>query len=399
MIDSAGDTLEELENSARRTSEASELIKLEAKARELHLFVLDSAVKEPYLQTSQSIRIINLIGTLIRKRAEWQVASEYFLTASRQFPNVFLPMAYEGALTAIDSGNYKTGQNTLLELAPKLADLGARQLRGIWRAAPLVGLHDLALQSFYLSLEKGIKPGSQGVEARLKRAIANASDKTLQNIGAISIGENCLPWQLGQRWGLRSFNTMFDQESPFNLAQTGTNGVARLLRDGLNRLIDPSLLTTAPQEIGSPRPLNITYNFNFNHEAGDRFTANSYQGLVERYSKRISDFQRFAKCRPAVYVHYTEGQGNLAELVNALKCFVEGPLRIIIFDAWTGERSEVPNDEIVRHHRICPPTCDYKWFRPDDYDSEVGFEFEAQIVSLIIGTMHELQSDSSLGHR
>jgi hypothetical protein len=392
MIDYAGNMLEELEDSARRTSEASELMKLEAKARELHLSVLDAAIKEPYLHASRSIRIIHLIGTLIRKRAEWQVASEYFLIASRQFPEVSLPMAYEGALTAIDAGSYKTGQDTLLDLAPKLDTLGARQLRGIWRAASLVGLHDLALQAFYLSLEKGIAPGSQGVETRLKSAIANATDETLQAIGAISIGENCLPWQLCQRWGLRSSSTMFDQESPFNLAQTGTNDVARLLRDGLGRLIDTSLLTTVPQKLGSPRPVNVTYNFNFNHEAGARFTANSYQGLVERYSKRVSDFQRFAKCKPAVYVHYTEGPGDLTELVNALKCFVEGPLRIIIFDSWTGERSEVPTDEIVRYHRVSPPTCDYKWFRPDDYDSEVGFEFEARIASLIIGTMHDLKN-------
>lgn len=381
--------IDHLEHLARSLSSATPLSQLESNVRRLYLDELQREINKPDMKTTQVVRFINLIGTLIRKRAEWQAASEYFLTAAEQFPEAFLQLAYDGALTAIDSGNYHIGQNTLLRLAPRLKELGPRQLRGIWRAAPLVGLHSLAIEAFHLSLDRGIEPGSSGVEKRLEQAQIYAQHLVVQNVNLLSLGENCLPWQLGQRWGLRSATTMLNLQGPFNLAQTGTNGVTRLLRDGLEGLVDSRLLTTVPQAIGAPRPVNATYNFNFNHEAGPTFTSDDYKGLKSRYLKRIADFKRAARTKPSVYLHYTEGFGDLNQLYEAVEQFTNSRFHIIIFDAWGGTRDKIQKSKNMSYYKTALPRPDYLWFRPDDYDSLEGCEFEARIASLIFECMRE----------
>jgi hypothetical protein len=372
--------LEELEQILTKTSSVSDLIQLE------------NAVRAVYQRAPDSARVVSLIGAIIRKRLEWQAASDFFLTMASKFPGA-LSLQYDGALTAIDAGNYKSGMEAIVALSSHLKSLGPRQLRGLWRAAPLVGLYHIALDAFFLALEKGMTPGSSGVEQRLKIAASNAADPVVESVGAISIGENCLPWQLCQRWGLRSSETMLDQESPFNLAQTMTDNVAQLFRDGLNPLIDTNLMSTGVDgNNGSLYPVNRTYNFDFNHERGPGFISDNYQRVIERYTDRISKIRDNAVKRPSVFVHFTERDGDLNGLVEAIKSFVKTDFRIVILDSWSGNRPKMrTSDNVVRYLKVNLPASDYRWFIPDHYDSAEGFQFEQRISGFIFDAMSELK--------
>jgi hypothetical protein len=356
---------------------------------------LESEVRDVYRQARDSMRAVSLIGTIIRKRLEWQAASDFFLSMAKQFPEV-LSLQYDGALTAIDAGNYRSGQEVIGTISSRIESLGGRQLRGIWRAAPLVGLHDVAVRAFLLACERGIEPGSSRVEHRLKTAAANASSPAVRSVGAISIGENCLPWQLCQRWGLRSDDTMFDQESPFNLAQTTTNGVSQLFRDGLECLIDAALLSTATDTNGSLRPVNKTYYFDFNHERGPKFIENRYRLVVDRYKDRISKIRNFVENRPAVYVHFTERDGDLPSLVNSVKSFAKSNYRIVLLDSWHGKRPSMLSSEVVRYRRVSFPRPEYRWFTPDHYDSTEGVAFEQDIAEFVHDAMLDLAKSTAV---
>lgn len=372
---------EALERALAQTIMVDDLTTLEQRAHQL------------YQEAPHAPRIASLIGAIIRRRLEWQAASDHFLSMAQVFPEI-LSFQYDAALTAIDAGNYKRGQEIILGLSNELEALAPRQLRGIWRAAPLVGLYDIALRAFYLANTKDSTLGQPWVEERLTLASRNASNSALQSVNVISIGENCLPWQLTQRWGLRSAKTMFEQESPFNLAQTTTDDIAHLLRNGMDQLIDVSLMSTFIDKNGSCFPKNKTYHFDFNHERGPQFIENCYIQTRLRYADRIKQMRKIAATQPAIYVHFTERSGDLEHLVDAVRAFAQSDCTIVIFDSWLGCRKLIPEADHVRYKHVAMPNAGYRWFTPDHYDSIDGLNFERNIMQVIREEMIKLASRS-----
>ena len=105
--------------------------------------------------------------------------------------------------------------------------------------------------------------------------------------------------------GARSTETMFSQESPFNLAQTTTDDVAASLEDGLERLILRTYISKLTNSDGIPRPVNAKYHFDFNHEQGS-YVENDYHELITKYLELVNNLKRVQSDGPCVYVHYTE---------------------------------------------------------------------------------------------
>ena len=358
------------------------------------LFDMEMAAHDVERAHGVTARSSALIGAILKRRMDWEAASLHLLSRAADFPE-HLDLLYEAALTAIDAGTYRRGQQALLQLMPELGRLTERQLRGLWRAAPLLGLHEVAISAFRLACERGNPHCTPEIERRLVTAQANAANQSLRRTGIISLGENCLPWHLGQRWGLRAHDTMFVQESPFNLAQTVTDGVSGLLEDGIDQLIEPARLSLSGMEHGgTPRPLNNHYRFDFNHERGGLFTDDKFAGLVTRYSERIKNLRRYLYSEPCLFLHYTEREGDLNHLAHAVAAACAHPhWRLVIFDVWEGERPRVKQDRRVRYNRRAMPFADYRWFQPDHWDHDNGLAFERELQGIVLHTASELASE------
>jgi len=203
--------------------------------------------------------------------------------------------------------------------------------------------------------------------------------------------DGSLPWHLGQRWGLRAPAAMLAQESPFNLAQTTTDSVAALLEDGLDRLISPDLLSLATASDGTSRPLNLSYQFDFNHERGALFTGDGYAGLIARYARRLSSFGRWLAGAPCVLLHYTERNGDLGRLARAVAAASpHGNYILVILDVWSGPRATLLEHPRVRHIRMDLPWPDYQWFRPDHWDDQRGIAFERSLQRAVLAAASQL---------
>ncbi len=376
-------SIDALQEKLRHTYQYDGLIALESEAREL----ADLHPTEP--------SILALIGAILRQRLEWDVASEHYASSSSKFPDD-MGLRYEAALTGIDAGSYRRGLAVLTELAQRLNVLNGRQLRGFWRAAPMVGLYKESLDAFHRSVAENIQPSLPEIAERLELAAKNATSEAVQAIGMLSIGENCMPWSLGQRWGLRPPDRFLEQESPFNLAQTVTDTTATLLEDGLYPLIALPHLSSGTSENGVSRPLNNHYRFDFNHEWGSKFIRNNYSELLDRYALRINNLRRYLVSQPAVYVHYTERDGDLQRLAMAVRQAVQHDrYRLIIFDVWDGDRTGVKDMDRVEYHRIQLPRPDYIWYRPDDLDTAEGISFERSMQEIVKAAMMTLNSEIS----
>jgi tetratricopeptide (TPR) repeat protein len=376
--------LQTLQTALDRTASFDSLVDLERSAR-------DAQRDFP-----ESPRFVALIGAILRKRFEWEASSTYLLEMAAKFPNA-LELQYRGALTAIDAGNYRRAQAAVASLASKIDLLDGQQLRGIWRAAPLVGLHDIALDAFARARANGAAACTSAIANRLAAAQGNAASPAVNSVNVISIGENCLPWSLAQRWGLRSSETMFSQESPFNLAQTTTNDVAALLEDGVDRLVERTFISELINPDGVPRPQNAKYHFDFNHEQGKFYVNNCFDELISVYSVRIDNLKRILSAGPCVYVHYTERGGDLDRLVRSvrMRCH-DGRSKIIIFDSWEGNRQLSSGLGDVVYHKVTLPGLDYAWFRPDDFDSDDGIAFERTIQGVILREVVALYENSAV---
>ncbi len=363
--------LSDIRKSLDETVDYDGLVSLEQEAR-----ILDD-------QMPSSVDCAMLIGEIIRKRLDWEDASDYFYNKSHLFENRS-DFLYNAALTAIDAGNYLRGRQIILQLAEYMTKLSGRMLRGMWRAAPLVGLHEEALSAYKQAMANGFEGCCAHVESRLMNAVLNASMPALQSIGIVSLGENCLPWQLVNRWGLRPKNKLFIQESPFNLAQTTTNDVAELLRVGLDRLIDTEALSTNKDVNGTIRPLNTTYHFDFNHERGQRFITDNYAGLRARYASRIHNLNRYLQSEPCIYLHYTERNGDILGFVDAIvNATMHTNYVIVVFDAWDGRDGFTIAQGNTIYQKIKLPWTGYTWYQPDHWDSELGTNFEFQLQAVL----------------
>jgi len=173
------DNLAGLQATLDRTHDYAGLLLLEGEAR-----TLERAL-------AHSPRLAALIGAILRRRLEWEAASIYLMERSTDFLDN-LELRYDAALTAIDAGTYDRGQLVIQGLGPHLDALDDRQLCGLWRAAPLVGLHDIALAAFQKARDRGVGFCTTEIEGRLATARDNVVSPILDEVGVVSLGENCL---------------------------------------------------------------------------------------------------------------------------------------------------------------------------------------------------------------
>lgn len=355
--------------------------RLQAAATVEEMDLVAAAVGAIEAAEGPSVASRELVGLVLKKKSEWEAAAIHFGAAVSQFPEA-LELVYQAALSSVDAGAIVRAQNYFFILHNRLDRLTDQQLRGCWRAAPGVGLHDLAADAFDTAARRGSELCTELTRVRLETALETSRSALVAKVACVSIGENCLPWQIGNRWGFRTKDGAVAQDSPFNLAQTSTQGVADLLRAGLDPLMASERLVYRPSNAGRPMPLNPAFRFCFNHEIGDFFVERDYAELKRRYLPKIEKLAAHLRDRPAVFVHYVETRSALAPLVEAFEGAVGHPhRRLVIVDVGGGDG--LAGGEGVHYLRLELPRPDYVWWQPAHWDSVEGDAFERQIAGEI----------------
>ena len=320
-----------------------------------------------------------LMGAILQKRGEWSEASRFLLSAAERLgPDPAL--LYEAALNAIDAGEYEAGAPQLTRLL-QLPSLTLRELRGVWRAASLLGMHELARTAYSRAVVMDATVAVPALAQRMSDACDNqAWGRGHGGLRVVSLGENCLPFMVMNRWGLQPHPVSPDADCIFNLAQSSSDGCTLVVSEEAGRLVDEAVLQSHVDANGSPMPHHPAYNFLFNHEQGTGWAQNGFERLKGRYGPRIETFKRHLDGGPRLLFHFTETpQGDLDRLVDAVAGVNRNDLyRLVIVD--TCERTPPSPHPTATYVHVPKPSPDYIWFKPDHLESEAGLAFERAIV-------------------
>jgi len=332
-----------------------------------------------------------LRGATYQKRCEWTLASDFLLAAITEFPGR-TDIIYEAALNSVDAVYYPRADELLQMLSRNVANHPERIQRGMWRACALIGRHDIALGAFEAASAAKSAFAEPQLAFRLQTALTIQAAVRQCGMRSISIGENCLPWMVLNRWGLRADPTSSGADSIFNLAQTSTDGSVGVLADAGVSLTASEKLDIIKNPQGVPRPINRPNQFDFNHEQGRLWISDDYAELNKRYAARIDNFQTYLDGSARLFVHYTESGSSFARLTDALAAINRDVnYRLLILDAGEASQADtLPGDGRTDYVHVPRPSSDYIWFRPDSLDSPEGVEFEWRIAKATLRSFEML---------
>lgn len=334
------------------------------------------------LKNGKSIRSEDLKGHVLNRRGEWFDAYQSLNEALKIYPDN-IDLCYWAALNAIDAGSYDIASNLLDRLEDRLDDVPERLLRGIWRGAGVVGNIRLANKAFDNARFRGSELALDAVGYRIQSALRAQSNRLAP---IISIGENCQPWMLPNRWGLRRSCDINYQSSMFNLGQSSCYGAAKILENMGDGMVSIDNLEIRQASGGAPRPFNVKYDYDFNHELGHYWISNDYENLRNRYLHRIKNFHSHLSGDKRVFFFYSDRNGDLNEVVEAvIKINKDRNFSIVIIDLFEDDRqSQLRYYDCVSYARLRFPRKDYIWWKPDHHDSDIGVYFEESIRNQLI---------------
>jgi hypothetical protein len=318
---------------------------------------------------------------MLRRRGEWHAAALWLDMKSSDFSKD-VDIWYEAALNYIDAGYYLKGIEFLDKIRPYIPEISEGHLRGMWRASAIAGGHVLSQEAFDEATRRASPYATDHVRSRILSAV-EMSNK--QDFRLISIGENCLPWMLGNRWGLRNQPYNSEYQWIFNLGQTSTNFCADIIAKRGVGFLDNNNIHSIYNPSGAPYPENVAFGYGFNHELGEEWIEDNFRKLHEKYKPMIENTSLFSKGSKRIFFHYTENSGDFGALIKSLDSFNQDKnFRLVIVDVSNNNSTDFIHEKNVFYLNIKIPRENYLWFKPDDYDSEEGVNFELQIRDFLI---------------
>jgi hypothetical protein len=210
-----------------------------------------------------------------------------------------------------------------------------------------------------------------------------------KNIQFVSLGVDCLPWHMVNRWGFRPLVSDERQQLPMNLAIQTAQSCEAMFADDFAAFCDADQYTTIRSPYGFEVGFHRGYRFAFNHEVGKYWLANGCENLVKRYQQRVANFHSFGLAGPRIYVLRLRWKINLTEVERRLADFsVDDDYRLLVLDVRrTGDELR-PERRSTIVRRIELPDDNHVWY--DDFDTEQGVRFELAIHDAIVDCVHQL---------
>ncbi len=234
----------------------------------------------------------------------------------------------------------------------------------------------------------------------LQTAIAVENQKLAHRAGyrVVSLGQNCLPYQLLGRWGLvtvpGTLGATPAKLTPFDLGGFTADHAANSIATGFRFLEERGDYSVVAAwgggEMLSHRPTGI----GFFHERGpwwigerERFFGR-IRGLVAGWDDVLATERR-------IFVFCLCGAGDPAKLVHAVIEYLLGPDDFLVVLDVLGEPHAVPSHERVLY-RHCPYPRDYDWTDFGQQLSSRGLRFELAAIEPVTALMKQLSPRSEV---
>lgn len=224
-----------------------------------------------------------------------------------------------------------------------------------------------------------------GAEALLIRREARLEHPPLQDTDLVSLGRNCLPWTLPNRWGLRRSEQVLTLDCPFNLAMHSFDATLQAISSDFDGYADPRNMTQVETQNGHFIAYNRRYRALWNHEKNGYWLDNEFANLRHHLEQRVDNFRAAMQSgRKLAFVMATdefdpdEVQDRARELHGVLReRSTASDLILLCFSHDPEAQAGITEAGASVFHIARPmPAHGYIWHNEVDYSSPAGIAFE-----------------------
>jgi len=225
---------------------------------------------------------------------------------------------------------------------------------------------------------------------RLSSALGNQERYSSSPVRIIALGQDCLPNNLAQRWGLGTLCV----DGPFGAGVFRGDGVATAIEDDFAAFSDRASFTLNNSASGIPSAMLLRYKTIFNHETGEAWIDGDLTRLRDFYARRIANFRHAMREEKLLLICSRISISHVDRLWNALK--TTSPMSrksLIIFDFLNDASldDEIHDDGVRVVKTAYPQTAkEYIWHVAPSYNSEAGVAFEKSLVGPILEEIERL---------
>jgi hypothetical protein len=237
-------------------------------------------------------------------------------------------------------------------------------------------------------------PESLRQNFRKRAALANRNSAWLRQcargVRILSLGQNCLPWMLPNRWGLRPDDVDMKPLGPFDYFATVGDKAAEALESDFEPFLRESALKPFVTGANIPALMNEAMHASFFHEEGNWWSQNDWERLKSVYRRRIADFKTHVRRGRVLYFYAICGAASVERIVDAYHRFLHDKNSRLLIVNLLKEPVSAPNDSPYVRLVHIPYPEDYTWTLWEEFTSDRGIAFEFEIVGEIMKQVREL---------
>lgn len=233
-----------------------------------------------------------------------------------------------------------------------------------------------------------------GLEIPLAAARRRARQQLQRSdITLVSLGLNCVPWLILNRWGFRSPSAFVHEFNPFSMAIHTVEGVVEALATDFSTYFSNDEVFPIRSTNGHPMMARKDRSAVWNHNAEEYWLRDDCLELRNNLAGKIANFRSSCRQEIPVFVladyptqYPADAFQFLAPLKAALRQYTGHDADYLIL---TSHR-RVPDkgilhcvDETTFFFRCPQPNQKYVWWEPDCVDSPSGLAYEEEYMSLI----------------
>lgn len=226
---------------------------------------------------------------------------------------------------------------------------------------------------------------------------ADLAAKYNGSVSLVSLGLNCLPWHLPQRWGFRRPRAFSYLMVPCSLAGHTIPGVIAALEDDFAGYCTPEKVRVVKTQRGHSMAMRTDRGAFWNHHRSPYWLKDDFAALRATMAEKAENFRQACK-RPNVAflmatcpVRYPEEPLDFLPRLQAALARHTGTdrNRILITNQTTPDRPPelLQVDETVRFAYCAYPSKEYVWHDEAQADAKEGLAFERQYVGLLTRTL------------
>lgn len=210
------------------------------------------------------------------------------------------------------------------------------------------------------------------------------------NISVISIGQNCLPYQLLGRWGYMSTRGAAPgARTPFDLGGYQNEKSAEPIMNDFADYIDSENFTFPLHGKFVRWPNNIKNAVSFFHDKGKYTTSEEKKNFMDFMRTRVENWRKLSHSGPNIYVYSVCGACDLHKFLDIVyeRLTLDGS-HIVILNVLQTE-VDCPNLKNV-HYAHIPYPASYDWTNVADQLSARGLHFEHSIQSVVMQAVMDI---------